>query len=61
MNKYLLSLTICIFFVSSCSSVEVTTNDVKNEKESPLEADENQKFLDFALHRYNFRLLNYLI
>ena len=47
MNKYLLSLTICIFFVSSCSSVEVTTNDVKNEKESPLEADENQKFLDF--------------
>jgi len=47
MNKYLLSLTICIFFVSSCASVEVTTNDVKNEKESPLEADENQKFLDF--------------
>ena len=47
MNKYLLSLTICIFFVSSCASVEVTTNDVKNEKESPLEVDENQKFLDF--------------
>ena len=47
MNKYLLSLTICIFFVSSCASVEVTTNDVKNEKESLLEADENQKFLDF--------------
>jgi len=47
MNKYLLSLTICIFFVSSCASVEVTTNNVKNEKESPLEVDENQKFLDF--------------
>jgi hypothetical protein len=47
MNKYLLSLTICIFFVSSCASVEVTTNDVKNEKESPLDVDENQKFLDF--------------
>ena len=47
MNKYLLSLTICIFFVSSCASVEVTTNDVKNEKESTLEVDENQKFLDF--------------
>ena len=47
MNKYLLSLTICIFFVSSCASVEVTTNDVKNEKESSLEVDENQKFLDF--------------
>ena len=47
MNKYLLSLTICIFFVSSCASVEVTTNNVKNEKESPFEIDENQKFLDF--------------
>lgn len=47
MNKYLLSLTICIFIVSSCTSVEVTTNNVKNEKESPLEVDENQKFLDF--------------
>ena len=47
MNKYLLSLTICIFIVSSCASVEVTTNNVKNEKESPLEVDENQKFLDF--------------
>ena len=47
MNKYLLSLTICIFFVSSCASVEVTTNNVENEKESPLEVDENQKFLDF--------------
>ena len=47
MNKYLLSLTICIFFVSSCASVEVTTNNVENEKESPLEIDENQKFLDF--------------
>ena len=47
MNKYLLSLTICIFFVSSCASVEVTSNDVKDEKESSLEVDENQKFLDF--------------
>ncbi len=47
MNKYLLSLIICIFIVSSCASVEVTTNDVKNEKESTLEVDENQKFLDF--------------
>ena len=47
MNKYLLSLTISIFIVSSCASVEVTTNNVKNEKESPLEVDENQKFLDF--------------
>ncbi len=47
MNKYLLSLTICIFFVSSCASVEVTTNNVENEKESPFEIDENQKFLDF--------------
>ena len=47
MNKYLLSLAICIFIVSSCASVEVTTNNVKNEKESPLEVDENQKFLDF--------------
>ena len=47
MNKYLISLTICIFFVSSCASVEVTTNNVENEKESPFEIDENQKFLDF--------------
>ena len=47
MNKYLISLTVCIFFVSSCASVEVTTNNVENEKESPFEIDENQKFLDF--------------
>ncbi len=47
MNKYLISLTFCIFFVSSCASVEVTTNNVENEKESPFEIDENQKFLDF--------------
>ena len=47
MNKYLISFTICIFFVSSCASVEVTTNNVENEKESPFEIDENQKFLDF--------------
>ena len=47
MNKYLISLTICILFVSSCASVEVTTNNVENEKESPFEIDENQKFLDF--------------
>ena len=47
MNKYLISLTACIFFVSSCASVEVTTNNVENEKESPFEIDENQKFLDF--------------
>ena len=53
MNKYLLSLTICIFIVSSCASVEVTTNNVKNEKESPLEVDENQKFLDFLEIYFN--------
>ena len=47
MNKYLLSLTVCILFVSSCASVEVTTNNVENEKESPLEVDENKKFSDF--------------
>ncbi len=47
MKKYLLSLTFCIFFVSSCASVEVTTNNVEYEKESPLEVDENQIFLDF--------------
>ena len=47
MNKYLISLTVCIFFVSSCASIEVTTNNVENEKESPFEIDENQKFLDF--------------
>ena len=47
MNKYFISLTVCIFFVSSCASVEVTTNNVENEKESPFEIDENQKFLDF--------------
>ena len=47
MNKYLISLTVCIFFVSSCASVEVTTNNLENEKESPFEIDENQKFLDF--------------
>ena len=47
MNKYLISLIVCIFFVSSCASVEVTTNNVENEKESPFEIDENQKFLDF--------------
>ena len=47
MNKYLISFTVCIFFVSSCASVEVTTNNVENEKESPFEIDENQKFLDF--------------
>ena len=47
MNKYLISLTVCILFVSSCASVEVTTNNVENEKESPFEIDENQKFLDF--------------
>ena len=47
MNKYLISLTFCILFVSSCASVEVTTNNVENEKESPFEIDENQKFLDF--------------
>ena len=47
MNKYLLTLTVCIFIVSSCASVEVTTNNVENEKESSLEVDENQKFLDF--------------
>ena len=47
MNKYLLSLTVCILFVSSCASIEVTTNNVENEKESPLEVDENKKFSDF--------------
>ena len=47
MNKYLLSLTVCILFVSSCASVEVTTNNAENEKESPLEVDENKKFSDF--------------
>ena len=47
MNKYLLSLTVCILFVSSCESVEVTTNNAENEKESPLEVDENKKFSDF--------------
>ena len=47
MNKYLLSLTVCILFVSSCASVELTTNNVENEKESPLEVDENKKFSDF--------------
>ena len=47
MNKYLISLTVCIFFVSSCASVEVTTINVENEKESPFEIDENQKFLNF--------------
>ncbi len=47
MNKYLISLTVCIFFVSSCASVEVTTNNLENKKESPFEIDENQKFLDF--------------
>ncbi len=58
MNKYLLSLTICIFFVSSCASVEVTTNDVKNEKESPLDFDENQKFLDFLEADWEKTLIN---
>ena len=47
MNKNFLFIIICIHFVYSCASVEVTNNNIENKKELPLKIDENKKFLDF--------------